>query len=881
MLNLKWLIPIVLVMLISAATVNGIDIVKDGRPVTAIIIPDQALRPTKLAAEELQTLIRLATGAMLKIYPESTKPVNFAGLIYVGPCKATFSAGVAKRNPPINWFTGRIVGSNLFLCGDDQVANKYMTSLENQMRYMHSGSAFAVYELFERKLNARWLWPGKLGTLIDQTPDLSINDIDFSGQPKFISSWFYTNLKSYTRHGWSSEAERLKYMKNTFLWLRRNRFNLANCIMPDHSYGDYWRRFGKTRPDLFNLLPNGKREPLPGDKTGHAISMCISNPNVIKQKIADWTNPKYNNWFKKKRPGLKYIVASENDTCGMCTCKNCRAWDAPDTRFALSPYWAKGQIPTVSTRFSMPGLRSPVDISPSLGDRYARYYLTLYNAAKKINPKVTLVGYIYANYSESPQTIKLNRHIQLASTYPEAYPPTSEGRKIFESRWSGWSGTGASLVFRPNMVNNGHNMPVSFVNWAYDSIRFTNQSGSLVGLMFDSLLGEWGVQGFSYYVIARLNVDPTTPLDKIYADYCSAFGPAAAKVAKYWRYWELVSNKVNVKAYHQFQQKNHIGFKKWLPIAPLIFTPQVMSKGRELLNAAKTVPGLTAIQHRRLEFLALGLQNAERTLATLEVWNSYLRKKSSANRIRFANSLHTLYDFRKQIESSGVSNVGNLYYREGSTWANKFLKFASAKAPVTDGIRFAQYPLGRLNAGTTGWLLANDNGKKYHVVEVGKTQALRLNPESGGHCYTTRKLFDTPAKDFSASLVMAYTDFDMQKNGVINRVLFHNQSYLWRGVEIGFMHCDGKVFAAYRDGSIWRTLDTELQSETFYQFNITVSKSGTQCELSVSVANGKLLASRQFKPHGIAKIDAITLMGSLLVESIAAGTPHEDNSPKK
>ena len=659
MINLKWLLPAV--MLMSSVIANGIEIVRDGRPSSAIIIPDRALQPTKLAAEELQTHIKLASGAKLEIYPESSKPDGFSGLIYIGPCKAAFTAKVAKKNPEINYFAGRIVANNLFLFGDDRNANPIMKTLLQRMRYMHSGSAFAVYEFLERVLNVRWLWPGDLGVKIDKKKNITVASLDFSGQPKFISSWFVPRLKNSPLQAWSSLESRTRFTTDTYLWLRRCRFNMAECMMFDHSFGNYWKRFGKSHPEFFNLLPDGTRRPLKGDKKGYAVSMCVSNPELIKQKIADWTNPNYKSWFKIKRPGLRYISASENDTPGMCTCANCRAMDEPDPRFKTSSYWGKGIIPTSHSRWADTGLlnHGRFQQAPWLSMRYARYYLNLYEAAKKINPDVTLVAYTYANYRKPPEgNIKLNNHIRLGMVPGNSYPVDKKAMKKFKNYWNGWAATGAKLVFRPNLPGSGHNMPVSYVNWAYDSITYAHKSGQMFGSMIDSLLGEWGVQGFSYYVIGRLNINPEITLQQIYDEYCSAFGPAAGAVEKYWRYWEKVSKEINIKTYMDFKRKNSISWKKWLPIAPLVFTPEVMRKGRELLESAKAVNGLSPDEKKRLEFLDLGLQNAEKTLSVLKLWKNYLKAKNSENCKRFACGLRDLYEFRKKKRSPGLIQYG-------------------------------------------------------------------------------------------------------------------------------------------------------------------------------------------------------------------------------
>ena len=859
MFNSKWHIPVALAMFLLSIVADGIEIVKDGRPNTAIIIPTQALRATTMAAEELQTHIRLASGAKLEIYPESAKPKGFAGLIYVGPCKAAFAAGVAKAEPPVNYFAAKTVGNDLFLFGDDRDALPRMKELLQQMRYMHSGSAFAVYEFLERKLNVHWLWPGDLGVKIDKKKSIDVVSLDFSGQPRFLSGWFVPRIKESQLEAWSSLASKSRFEMDTFLWLRRCRYNLAECMMFDHSFGDYWKRFGKSQPEFFNLLPDGTRRPLIGDEKGQDISMCVSNPDLIKQKIADWTNPEYKSWFKIKRPGLRYICASENDTPGMCICKNCRAMDEQDPCFKTSSYWSKGIIPSSQHRWMDQGLVSQGDTAPSLAMRYARYYLNLYEAAKKINPDVILVGYAYANYRKPPKGhIKLNDHIRLCIVPDNAYPADDKAIRTFQNDWDGWAATGAQLVFRPNLPGLGHNMPISYVRWAYDSITHAYKSGRMYGSMIDSLLGEWGIQGFSYYVIGRLNINPETPLQQIYDEYCSAFGPAAGAIENYWRYWEKVSNAIDIKTYRTVQREKSISWKKWLPIAPLIFTPEVMQKGRELLEVAKAVSGLGEDEKKRIEFLDLGLQNAERTLTVLNSWNEYLKNKSVENRKNFACNLRDLYNFRKSIDILGLSNTGYLYLREGWTWEKSLLQYAS---PGIAGISFQEYRPGSFPAKETGWSLEGKDKQKYQIAELGKVKVFRLtaSANSDSNCKASRILLDKGSRNLECSIVMGWGGDS--KDGIMSRILIHANNFLWKGLELGFIRKNRKVFAAYRDDEIWRTMDSELKPDVLYRFEIKSMENGEKVELGLADENDVFLESKCFKPHGGAStLDTITLM---------------------
>lgn len=99
------------------------------------------------------------------------------------------------------------------------------------------------------------------------------------------------------------------------------------------------------------------------------------------------------------------------------------------------------------------------------------------------------------------------------------------------------------------------------------------------------------------------------------------------------------------------------------------------------------------------------------------------------------------------------------------------------------------------------------------------------------------------------------------KDGIMNRILLHANNYLWRGLELGFIRKNGKVFAGYRDGEIWRTMTPELKPDVLYRFEIKSLENGEKFELGLSDENDLSLEAKSFKPHGGASaLDTITLM---------------------
>jgi hypothetical protein len=637
-----------LVMLLGSAAA-GMDIVRDGQACTAIVVPDKAFPIVTFAAEELQHHVQKATGAKLEIVPEGKKPGNFAGLIYVGECQATAKAGLTGKKLPINAYRIKLIGPDFFFYGDDNDMPPFG-------RQTHIGTISAVYEFLEDKLGVRWLWPGELGEYVPQCKDITVDKWDQDYHRRFTSTSIATHEKQTSpEQGWSSPEVKGKWRGELSIWLHRQRFNLVECIQGTHSFTQYWDRFGKTRPEFFQMLPNGRRGPLEGDNYGINISMCVSDPGLHKQIVDDWKKPGANTYLESVY-GEKYLWCCDDDTAGLCTCPRCRSWDAPDPRFQSNPYWSGKVSPGEEPRFF------PEDgLDPSLSDRYAKFYLAVQKETRKVNPDVVVIGFAYCNYSAPPKETMLNDHILISYVPPYSYPITNEREALFRGQWDGWRKTGARLVFRPNITCIGHNFPISYTRRVYDMYSYAAQHG-MIGSDFDALCSEWAIQGPSQYLLGRMTVRPELPLETILDEYYTAFGPAKDAVKQYFDYWEKISYNLTVETFMNYQKESGVG--GW----DLLFTPEVMKRGRALLELAKATPGLSEEEAARVEFLGKGLQNTELTLAAINAAKQFKKSNSPEDKKKLAIALKKLYSYRKRVDSSQVSNMGLLYLREMEMW---------------------------------------------------------------------------------------------------------------------------------------------------------------------------------------------------------------------
>ncbi len=77
--------------LLSSPLLGAIDLVRDGKAVATVVVPDKAFSCVSLAAEELVYHLERSTGAKLQISKESQRPEQ-GPFLFVGACRATAKA---------------------------------------------------------------------------------------------------------------------------------------------------------------------------------------------------------------------------------------------------------------------------------------------------------------------------------------------------------------------------------------------------------------------------------------------------------------------------------------------------------------------------------------------------------------------------------------------------------------------------------------------------------------------------------------------------------------------------------------------------------------------------------------------------------------------
>lgn len=603
--------------------VQGTELVRGGRPVAEIIIPADAIPVEKFAAEELASHINMISGSNL---PTVTSPGSTEVKIYLGRASQLNLAGLPENMARIH-----IDGNRIDIAGVDGkgVALNRSTA---------AGTLFGVYDLLEKKLGVRWLWPGESGTVFPAMKNVTLSDEAWVVKPPLrFANWRQNNRPA----SWLKKENAALFHRNESLWLRRHRFSMVDNLNYGHAFTEYLKRFGQDRPEYFNLLPDGTRRADPMYYNGRAdlVSMCVTNPGFIDQIIADW-----------RAAGTdKLINCNENDTAGKCTCPICLAADGSHDGKRL----ARARAAFLDKKPNWYGELG------SLSERYVKFYMAVQQQADKINPSSRIISCIYANYYEPPKA-HLNKRIILRFCPPIMFPWTGEKVVQFKRLWQGWAGSGASLMFRPNFTWDGHNFPLVYYHEFTDCFDFARDHGMIASDM-DALTGMYAANGLTNYIIAAKHGGGMyKSVDELENDYFSAFGPAAPVIREYFAYLEKACRNNDSETAKNIEGGNYADF---FLKAERIFTPQVMAVSFKLLDDAAKVADGSAIV--RIEFLRMGLQDAQLVMATQRGFRQY---KKSGNTAEFVDSFRRLKEFRNSNEQYGYANIGVSSYLEGRHW---------------------------------------------------------------------------------------------------------------------------------------------------------------------------------------------------------------------
>lgn len=642
-------------VLTGSAFCDSLSLVKEGKATAVLVVPADAMPVAQYAAEELAFHIHLATGATLEICSEHKLPDNELVHVYIGDTKAAEQAGIETSLLPSEAVVLRTGDNCLYIAALDGPGDPLSTAMET------SGTLWGVYELLERSVDARWLWPGDSGVYVKECDTVCVKSLDETITPAFSMRNLRPGLglrgfvEGDPRLGFSPE-QREQYAHNQTVFLRRHRmgrsagnYRMQRSFGSGHSFHGWWERFGEEHPEWFQLLPDGSRGPARPERPD-SVSMCVSNPELHQKIIELWQEE------RTKFPGEPVnIGVGENDLSAACICENCRAWDGPAPDLASLPEGLERSYEPVQA-----------------GNRYARFAKTIRELAVAIDPDVTVQYYAYLNYFWAPtEPIELHPNIIIGFVpwfrWAGWFPRTDAEQEWIKQQWLGWQKTGATVYYRPNWFLDGYAMPHVYMHQFADAFQFY-AANEMMGTDFDSLQGMWAAQGPNLYLLARLHTRPNVPVETLLQEYYDGFGPASEAVKRYFAYWEHYSTENRERAADAIRNRDDGHFRRYAnyaQVADKLYPPEVFPTAFALLDEAEAAAAASdnPVWRERIEFLRAGLQHALYCVEAAKTMNRW-----SANLSQKGEALSQLATYRRSVEHLGIANMDRAAIIETDSW---------------------------------------------------------------------------------------------------------------------------------------------------------------------------------------------------------------------
>ncbi len=590
-----------LLIILGGAICSFADTVTVDPKNAVIVLPANGDKLKQFAALELAAHLKLITGQQIPVIKGKAPAGKYAFMI-----GASAPGKTKKFAPEQAQFT--VTAKKSYFNGDDFVGRGRSLATIACSKYSRTGTLFAVYLLLEKELGVKWFKPGNKGIVFTPAKQLKLQTGTTSWIPKLTMREIRAGYSSKTANDSVkapkdfrlSVKQRKAKRLETQIWLKRMKMGRSQVFSYGHAFTRWWNRYGKEHPEYFALTSEGKRAPYHASKPDR-IKLCVSNPEVHKLIVAD---------FVKKGRG-KVINTCENDSGNYCECKKCRALDA--TR--------KGE-----------------KFDKDLTDRYIWFANQVQRLARKQVPGAQAIMYAYSVYRYPPRKVKVDDGVILGFV-PKLFDDN------LDAYYQSWVKAGAKNLFlRPNDMHIDPGLPMGFEKKMFDNFQICMKYGAF-GTDYDAIHNFWPVSGIANYIIARAIADPKKSFDYWENEYCSAYGPAAAEVKKYYHYWRKnIFEQKLMPDRKMIEKKGRYGnFRRGLMWNLYNYYRDVDFDKTDALLKTGLNKKLTPAERQRLELLLLANRHAR---LTYEAMRTKYQKPQDAKKL--AKAANNLLDFRKK-----------------------------------------------------------------------------------------------------------------------------------------------------------------------------------------------------------------------------------------
>jgi len=462
-------------MLAAALPTFALELVRDGKPLATITVPDKADEYVTKAAAWIRDYVKKATGAELAIAVEGKQGAGPA--ISVGPTHLAAAAGVSAQG--LKWDGCRLVvkGKTLFLIGRDTPGVGRRTYLGAK------GSARAAAQFLERFLGVRWLVPSPKGEVVPQRKSISVpDDLNIESTPAFAYG-----------HG------RYLYGVGTPASLANNfRTSVRIYTAGGHTWNVWvpYAKYKDTHPEYFALI-GGKRSPSPNNH------LCATNPEVKQLLLKGIT--------KKFAEGFEWAQLGQSDGYRPCRCPTCEALDT----YCSGP-------PGGKRRWEF-GHASHPD-HPC--ERILVPHKWLIDQCRKRFPDHTVHLLVYGPTtwpSKKFDRFGDNVVAEVCGPTPEkliAWKDRVRAMTVYVYYWGYYHPAGIGPKFGPKQIA--------------DEIRMLHEH-NVIGIYYCGGGEDWGLEGPAYWTAGRLMGEPSLDHEALVKEYCDGlYGEAAATMVRFF-----------------------------------------------------------------------------------------------------------------------------------------------------------------------------------------------------------------------------------------------------------------------------------------------------------------------------------------------------------
>lgn len=607
-------------------------LVKNGSPVSEIVLPKNPTKSAQLAAYELREHIKLITGAELAIVDEDH--CGDGVKIYVGDTMTAKNAGLSQEQFLDQEYAVSGVPSGIVLVGKDKkdtgkvVYKKAMDAGKNDVYDFSSwpslwderGTLHAAYEFLRDACGVRWFDPTDFGTDYKKTKTLKTKIENIRKRPAFAhrdyfagyecaeffdtsTSLWHKKSEGYAKWEKNAYEETKKKFKSPHIYRNCAKRGLIKAFLYRHMVGGekyrcnhsfhgyyprYWQKDPK-RPDIFK----GKKPKWFAqgyEDEAKPPQMCYSNDEFAAQVAKD-----ADNWFEEHpistNSGLpitcqspewcaNYFPVVPMDNRSWCKCEKCQVKLHPRSKDDL---FSSG----VASDYIWPFV-----------DKISR-------ELKKTHPDKYIAALAYASYAFPPTDIKLEDNVSVQLCLGVRAVHDTKAQETDDKLLNMWSEDSDRPIFlwlyycfptewcnRTKNPDTWHCFPGFFahsISKAFKKYKEHNVRG-----MFFNGIG----QEVENYISLRLLQDPFQNVDALLIEYFDRmYGPAGKHIGRLYNKIEEIYSNPN--SHFTTGEADAWEFQGTAPR---------MAEMASMMNEAeKAADKATSIQKKRLELFKLAV----------------------------------------------------------------------------------------------------------------------------------------------------------------------------------------------------------------------------------------------------------------------------------